>query len=72
MIDLKKPEIWLLAGSQQICGTEELKAVSLHSREIAAALAGIESLLIDARANLRDFKKELRLNEASFALCQRP
>ncbi|HCE45180.1 MAG TPA: L-arabinose isomerase [Lentisphaeria bacterium] len=38
MIDLKKYEVWFVTGSQHLYGSETLKKVAEHSKEIAAFL----------------------------------
>jgi len=39
MIDLRKFEVWLLTGSQHLYGTETLKKVADHSKQIAEELS---------------------------------
>ena len=44
MINLAKPEIWLVCGSQHLYGPGPLREVAAHAQEIASALAGSPKL----------------------------
>ncbi|MGN6297918.1 MAG: L-arabinose isomerase [Ginsengibacter sp.] len=55
---------WILAGgAHHTCFSQNLTAEHL---EDFADMAGIECLLISKQTNIRDFKNELRWNEAAF------
>jgi L-arabinose isomerase len=55
---------WILAGGAHHTGFS--LALAPEHLEDFAAMAGIEYLLIDAETTLRDFKNELRWNEAAY------
>ncbi len=64
MIDLRKFEVWLLTGSQHLYGTETLKKVADHSKQIAEELS--ESNKIPVRIV---FKPVLTTPEAVERIC---
>jgi L-arabinose isomerase len=57
---------WILAGGAHHTGYSQ--ALTIEFMELFAEMAGIEFLLIDKDTNIRDFKKELRWNDAAFRL----
>jgi len=57
---------WILAGGAHHTGFSQ--ALSVEHLEDFAEMAGIEFLLIDEHTELREFKKELRWNEAYYHL----
>jgi L-arabinose isomerase len=57
---------WIYAGGAHHTGFS--RAVTTEMLEDFAAMADIEFALIDAKANVRDFKQTLRTNEIYFAL----
>jgi len=57
---------WIHAGGAHHTGFSQ--AVSTEMLEDFAEISGIEFLLIDAKTELREFKKELRWNDAYYAL----
>ena len=65
MIDLKKFEVWFTTGSQHLYGSETLKQVDEHSKQIADALD--KSSKIPVRVI---FKPVLTTPDAIFQLCR--
>ena len=57
---------WLIAGGPHHTGFSQ--AVTTAHIEAFAEMAGIELVVIDADTKLRDFKNELRWNEAHYRL----
>lgn len=57
---------WIYAGGAHHTGFSQ--AVSVEQLEDFAAMAGIEFLLIDEKTSIRDFKNQLRWNEAYYRL----
>jgi L-arabinose isomerase len=57
---------WILAGGAHHTGFSQ--AVTVEHLQDFAVMAGIEFLLIDERTDLRDFKRELRWNDAYYLL----
>jgi L-arabinose isomerase len=57
---------WIQAGGAHHTGFSQ--AVTTEMLEDFAEIAGIELVIIDQNTRLRDFKKELRLNEVYYAL----
>jgi L-arabinose isomerase len=55
---------WIYAGGAH--HTAFSQAVSVEMLEDFAELAGVEFLVIDRQTTLREFKKELRYNEAHY------
>ena len=55
---------WILAGGAHHTGFSQ--SVTVEHLEDFAEMADVEFLLIDADTRLRDFKKELRWNEAYY------
>ena len=49
MIELKKNEIWFVAGSQHLYGEDTLRQVDIHSREIAASLDENDTIPVSVR-----------------------
>ncbi|KGE72082.1 L-arabinose isomerase [Spirochaeta lutea] len=56
---------WILAGGAH--HTVYTQAVPQSVLEMYGAMAGIETLVIDGETRLRDFKNELRWNDAAYA-----
>ena len=59
---------WILAGGAHHTGFSQ--AVTVEHLEDFAAMAGVEFVLIDEQANLREFKKELKWNEIYYHLVE--
>jgi L-arabinose isomerase len=57
---------WIYAGSAHHTGFSQ--ALTAEHLEAFAEMAGIEFLLIDSRTELRQFRNELRWNEAAYLL----
>jgi L-arabinose isomerase len=57
---------WIYAGGAHHTGFSQ--AVTTEMLEDFAAIAGIESAIIDAKTNLREFQQQLRNNEVYYAL----
>lgn len=55
---------WILAGGAHHTGFS--MALTTEHMEDFAEIAGIESIVIDANTDIRDFKKELRFNEVYY------
>ena len=64
-IDLKRFEVWLVTGSQQLYGAETLEKVAAHSREIVAGLDSANAIPVAVV-----FKPVVKTTEEVFALCQ--
>lgn len=56
---------WILAGGAH--HTAYTQSVPQKVLEMYGAMAGVETLVIDADTRLRDFKNELRWNDAAYA-----
>lgn len=65
MTDLKKLEVWFVAGSQHLYGDETLQQVAEHSRQIAEALNAAESIPVRVV-----YQPVLTTPEAIRQLCQ--
>jgi L-arabinose isomerase len=57
---------WILAGGPHHTGFSQ--AVTTNQLEMFAEMAGVELLVIDRDTSLRDFKNQLRWNEAHYRL----
>jgi L-arabinose isomerase len=64
-INLKQNEVWFVTGSQHLYGPETLKAVALHSQEIAKALSAARSIPVKVV-----FKPVMTTPDDITALCQ--
>src|SRR6476620_7503968 len=65
MIDLKKLEVWFVAGSQHLYGPEALKQVGTHSHEIAQTLARSADIPVNVV-----FKSVVKTPEDATKVCQ--
>jgi L-arabinose isomerase len=65
MIDLKKFEVWFVAGSQHLYGPEALKQVGTHSHEIAQTLARSADIPVNVV-----FKSVVKTPEDATKVCQ--
>jgi L-arabinose isomerase len=63
--NLKRLEVWFVTGSQHLYGTETLKKVAAHSREISHALNAANVIPVKVL-----FKPVLKTPEEVFAVCQ--
>lgn len=63
--DLKKFEVWFVAGSQSLYGEETLKAVAAHSQQIATALSSASCVPVQVI-----FKTVATTSEEIYGLCQ--
>lgn len=61
-------EAWILAGGAH--HTAYTQALSLRSLEILAAIFGIETVVIDGDTRIREFRNELRWNDAAYLVNQ--
>jgi L-arabinose isomerase len=59
---------WILAGGAHHAGFSQ--AITTEHMEDFAEIAGLEMLVIDEGANLRELKKELRWNEVYYHLAR--
>src|ERR1019366_567918 len=64
-INLKQLEVWFVTGSQHLYGPETLKAVAVHSQEIAKALGAASAIPVKVV-----FKPVLVTPDAVTELCQ--
>jgi len=64
-INLKQYEVWFVTGSQHLYGPETLKAVALHSQEIAKALNAVPAIPVKVV-----FKPVMVSPDAITELCQ--
>ncbi|HEX3627999.1 MAG TPA: L-arabinose isomerase [Verrucomicrobiae bacterium] len=64
MTDLKQLEVWFITGSQRLYGTEALKQVEAHSKEIASALEMADSIPVKLV-----FKVVVKSDDEAFKLC---
>jgi L-arabinose isomerase len=62
--DLKQLEVWFITGSQRLYGTEALKQVEAHSKEIASALEMADSIPVKLV-----FKVVVKSDDEAFKLC---
>ena len=65
MIDLKKCEVWFVAGSQHLYGPAALKQVAANSQQIAQALARSAHIPVQVR-----FKCVVKTPEDAMKVCQ--